>query len=213
MSNKIDDTSAKLDQSSELRHEAVDPGVAANERLTALTGALLFVLLAAMGITVLRVRQLLPEHFLLGFLLIPPLVLKMASTGYRFVRYYSSNPSYRRAGPPRWPMRLLAPIVVLSTAVLFTTGLELWLFGLRFGSVWVVAHKLSFVLWLPAAGIHILWYLRRSAETAAEEFGSAAPPAALTRRGLVVGSLVAGAALALATQTYQSPFIFFQDAG
>jgi hypothetical protein len=202
-----------LEQTTDLQHEAVEPGVAANERLTALTGALLFVLLAAMGLTVLSVRRFLPEHFLLGFVLIPPLVLKVASTGYRFIRYYSGNPNYRRAGPPRWPMRLLAPIVVLSTAALFVTGLELWLFGLRFGSIWVEAHKLSFMLWLPAAGIHILWYLGRSAETAVDEFGSAARPEALTRRGLVIGSLVAGAVLALAALTYQSPFIFFRDAG
>ena len=90
-----------MDQTTDRQYEAVEPGVAANEQLTALTGTLLLVLLAAMGITVLRVRQLLPEHFLLGFVLIPPLVLKVASTGYRFIRYYSGNPNYRRAGPPR----------------------------------------------------------------------------------------------------------------
>lgn len=203
----------RLEQSDERAHETSESGVAANERLTALTGALLLVLLGAMGITVLSVRELLPQHFVLGFLLIPPLVLKVASTGYRFVRYYTGDPRYRRAGPPQWPMRLLAPLVVLSTAVLFVTGLELWLFGLRFGSIWVGAHKLSFIVWLPAAGIHILWYVSRSAKATREEFASDAPPAALTRRGLVVGSLVAGAVLALATLSYQSPFIFFRDAG
>jgi hypothetical protein len=202
-----------MEQTSKSQSEQLEPGVAANERLTSLTGALLFVLLGAMGITVLSVRELLPQHFVLGFLLIPPLALKVASTGYRFVRYYTGDPSYRRAGPPLWPMRLLAPVVVLSTAVLFITGLELWLFGLRFGSIWVGAHKLSFLIWLPAAGIHILWYVGRSAKATREEFASDAPPSPLTRRGLVVGSLVAGAVLALATLSYQSPFIFFRDAG
>jgi len=61
--------------------EDADPGVLANERITSLTGALLVVLLVMIGVTVLSVRQLLPQHFLLGFLLIPPLLLKMASTG------------------------------------------------------------------------------------------------------------------------------------
>ena len=61
---------------------------AANERLTSLTGALLFVLLAAIGVTVLSVRRLLPEHFVIGFILIPPIALKMTTTGYRFVNYY-----------------------------------------------------------------------------------------------------------------------------
>lgn len=203
----------RLEETDERRNETTEAGVAANERLTALTGALLVVLLAAMGITVLSVRELLPQHFVLGFLLIPPLLLKVASTGYRFVRYYAGDPRYRRAGPPQWPMRLLAPLVLISTAGLFVTGLELWLFGLRFGSVWVGAHKLSFIIWLPATGIHVLSYLNRSVKATREEFASDGPPAALTRRGLVIGSLVAGAVLAVATLSYESPFIFFGDGG
>lgn len=40
----------------------------ANDRLTALTGVLLLLLLALMGVTVLSVRRLLPEQFFLAFL-------------------------------------------------------------------------------------------------------------------------------------------------
>jgi hypothetical protein len=174
---------------------------------------LLLVLLAAIGVTVLRVRQLLPEHLVLGFILIPPLVLKAGSTGYRFVRYYSGSPGYRRAGPPEWAMRLLSPVLVLLTAALFVSGLELWLFGLRFGSAWVGAHKLSFILWLPAVGIHVLWNIRRTALATGGELASTGPPGAWGRRSLVIASLVMGIALALATLSYQTPFIFFHDAG
>jgi hypothetical protein len=191
----------------------VNEGVEANGRLTALTGAVLLVLLAAMGLTVLDVRRFLPEHFLIGFLLIPPLGLKVASTGYRFVRYYMGAFSYREAGPPPWPVRLLGPIVVLSTAVLFVTGLELWWFGLRFGSAWVGFHKLSFMIWLPAVGIHVLWHLGRTAQAARDELASNRAVGELSRRGLVVGSLVAGVALAVATLSYHSPFIFFHETG
>ena len=193
--------------------EAVSANVEANGRLTALTGALLLVLLAAMGFTVLDVRRFLPEHFLLGFLLIPPLGLKVASTGYRFARYYTGMLSYRAAGPPPWPVRLLGPIVVLSTAALFITGLELWWFGLRFGSAWVGFHKLSFMIWLPAVGIHVLWHLGRTARAAREELSSYRAAGELGRRGLVVGSLVAGIALAIATLSYHSPFLFFHEGG
>jgi hypothetical protein len=49
------------------------------------TGRLLL-LLAAEGATVLAIRQLLSVHVFLGMLLIPRAVLKLASTGYRFVR-------------------------------------------------------------------------------------------------------------------------------
>jgi hypothetical protein len=169
------------------------------------------VLLALIGVTVLSVRSLLPLHFLLGFLVIPPLALQMATTGYRFMRYYTGDPQYRRAGPPQLLMRLLAPVVVASTVVLFATGLELWLFGLRFGSVWVEAHKLSFMVWLPAVGLHVLGYVSRSGRTVAEEVSSSPPPSAVTRRALVVGSLVTGVVLAIASLTYASPFIFFGD--
>ncbi|HEY8737284.1 MAG TPA: hypothetical protein VIO62_09595 [Candidatus Dormibacteraeota bacterium] len=190
-----------------------ESGVAANERLTSLTGGLLFVLLAAIGVTVLSVRQLLPEHFALGFVLIPPLVLKASTTGYRFVRYYTADPAYRLAGPPQLLMRLIAPIVVVSTFAVFITGLELWLFGLRFGSNWIEWHKLSFTVWLPATGVHVLGHLRRTGEVAAGELSIPARKEALTRRSWVVGSLITGLVLAIATLSYQSPFIFFGDGG
>jgi hypothetical protein len=194
------------------RHrETSTQGVVANERLTSLNGGLLLVLLALLGLTVLSVRSTLPAHFLLGFLVIPPLALKMASTGYRFVRYYTGDPAYRHAGPPPLLMRLIAPIVVLSTVALFATGLELWLFGLRFGSLWVAAHKLSFLIWLAATGIHVLGHISRTGQVAAEELSATRLAGATTRRSLVVGSLVAGGVLAVASLTYASPFIFFGD--
>ena len=196
---------------SNLQREANASGVIANERLTSLAGALLLVLLALLGVTVLSVRSLLPEHFLLGFLVIPPLALKMASTGYRFVRYYSGDRMYRRAGPPQLLMRLIAPIVVVSTVAIFVTGLELWFFGLRFGSIWVEAHKLNFTVWLPATGVHVLGHLGRTSQAAAEEFSPFRPANAITRRSLVVGSLITGVVLAVASLTYSTPFIFFRD--
>jgi hypothetical protein len=186
-------------------------GVAANERLTSLTGVLLIVLLGLLLLTVLSVRRFLPQHFLLGFLVIPPLALKLASTGYRFVRYYIGDQLYRQAGPPQLFMRLLAPIVVVSTLVLFATGLELWFFGLRFGSIWIEAHKLAFMVWLPAVGVHVLAYLSRTGHAALEELSASQLAGAVTRRSLVVGSLVAGVVLAIASLTYSSPFIFFRD--
>jgi len=200
-----------LADTTDLHPEASESGVTANERLTALTGGLLLLLLALMGVTVLSVRRLLPEHFLLGFLLIPPLALKMASTGYRFARYYSGDPQYRRAGPPGLLLRLTAPIVVISTLAIFATGIELWLFGLRFGSIWVEAHKLSFGVWLPATAIHVLGHVSRTGQGALEELSAFRSRTTITRRSLVVGSLIAGVVLAAASLTYATPFIFFRD--
>ena len=183
--------------------------VRGNERLTSLTGAVLFVLLGLIGITVLRVRSLLPEHLLLGFVLIPPIALKLFSTGYRFVRYYSGDPAYRGAGPPQLMLRLIAPVIVLLTVVLFATGLELWAFGLRFGSVWIAIHRLSFLAWLPFILVHTAGYFNRSANAAAAELSGRRSADAFARRSLVVASLVAGVVLALASLAYSSPFIYF----
>lgn len=186
-------------------------GVASNKRMTSLTGALLFVMLGLMGITVLRVRALLPEHLLLGFLLIPPIGLKIATTGYRFVRYYTRDVRYRNAGPPALMLRLIAPIVVVSTVVLFATGIELWLFGLRFGSIWVAAHKLSFLIWLPFTAVHVMSYLGTSGQAVVDELSAGMSGDALQRRSLLVASLVAGVVLAAASLTYASPFVYFGE--
>ncbi|HKW05937.1 MAG TPA: hypothetical protein VJS19_00025 [Candidatus Dormibacteraeota bacterium] len=189
--------------------ESAVTSVRGNERLTSLTGAVLFVLLGLIGITVLRVRSLLPEHLLLGFVLIPPIALKLFSTGYRFVRYYSGDPAYRGAGPPQLMLRLIAPVIVLLTVVLFATGLELWAFGLRFGSVWIAIHRLSFLAWLPFILVHTTGYFNRSANAAAAELSGRRSADAFARRSLVVASLVAGVVLALASLAYSSPFIYF----
>ncbi len=164
-----------------------------------------------MGVTVLSVRRLLPEHFLLGLLLVPPVALKLASTGYRFARYYTGDSRYRAAGPPQLLMRLTAPIVVISTVAIFATGIELWIFGLRYGSIWVGAHKLSFWVWLPFTAVHVLGHLSRTSQAVAEEVSASRSRRSITQRSLVVGSLIAGVVLAAASLTYATPFIFFRD--
>lgn len=187
----------------------LDRGVIANERLTALAGALLFPLLAAVAVTTLSIRGFLPEHYIVGLLLVPPVVLKLAATGYRFARYYTRSVAYRLAGPPPALMRLLvAPVLVASTLAVFATGIELWLFGLRYGSGWMTAHTLSAVVFMLAAGAHVLWHMRRSAQVTAEEIVPVQTrvAAVLTRRSLLVASLVLGAVLAVSSLFYATPF-------
>src|SRR5436853_3579361 len=85
-----------------------------NERLTAPTGAVLLALLPVIGLTIIQLGPLLWLHLFAGMLLIGPVALKLGSTGYRFVRYYTGSPSYRLKGPPPAPLRLIAPLVVAS---------------------------------------------------------------------------------------------------
>ncbi|TAM85337.1 MAG: hypothetical protein EPN43_11715, partial [Jatrophihabitans sp.] len=66
-------------------------GVEGNSRLTAVNGMVLLVLLAVEGVTILDVRGMITLHMYLGVLLVGPVVLKCASTGYRILRYYTGG--------------------------------------------------------------------------------------------------------------------------
>ena len=100
-----------------------------NSRLTALTAAVLLVLLAVEGATLLSLQTLLSWPIFVGMLLVPIVGLKLASTGHRFLRYYTRRAEYVLAGPPPGPLRLLGPVVVLSPAGLFATGVALAVLG------------------------------------------------------------------------------------
>ncbi|HEY5195053.1 MAG TPA: hypothetical protein VIJ39_14445 [Solirubrobacteraceae bacterium] len=134
-------------------------GTDGNERLTATTGLVLLILLAILGVTILRITPLLNEHMFLGVLLIGPITLKLASTGYRFIRYYTSEARYRRKGPPATPLRLLAPIVVISTIVVFASGVALMLIGPSSRDTLLPIHKISFFVWVAATALHVLAHL------------------------------------------------------
>jgi hypothetical protein len=180
-----------------------DPGVEANARLTGYAGVVLLIPLAAEVVT--GVRPGLLAHALIGFLLVPPVLLKLGSVGYRFVRYYTGDPRYRAAGPPELVMRLMGPALVLLTAALFATGVELWLFGYRFGEQWLTWHKVAFVLWFLVMTVHVFAYLRRAPELALADSRDRLR-GALARRSLIVATLLLGAALVIAMLPFTSPF-------
>ena len=131
-----------------------------NERLTAMTGAVLLVLLGAEGITIAEIHQLLTVHFFIGMLLVGPVLLKMGSTGYRFIRYYTGSPEYVRKGPPALLLRLLGPVVMLTSISVVGSGVALALAGPG-PSLWLFVHKASFVLWFAAMTVHVIWYAPR----------------------------------------------------
>lgn len=136
-------------------------GTAGNERLTVITGMLLIILLAALGVTIVFIGRLLWWHLFLGLLLIGPVLLKMVSTGYRFLRYYTSDPVYRRKGPPAPVLRVMAPAVVGLTVIVFASGVVLLFIGpdssLR--SDTFLIHKVSFIGWVVLTAIHIAGHL------------------------------------------------------
>ena len=138
---------------------ALAGGTDGNEVLTGATGALLFVLLAALGVTIVRIGQLTWLHLFLGLLLIGPVVLKLASTGYRFTRYYTRDAAYVAAGPPWLPLRLMAPVLVASTVAVFATGVVLLAVGAGSRDPWLLLHKISFIAWIVFAALHVAGHL------------------------------------------------------
>jgi hypothetical protein len=135
-------------------------GAAGNEILTSAIAAVLTILLLAEGVTLLRLGPLLVPHMFIGLALIPLVLLKLASTGYRFTRYYIHAPAYREKGPPLLPLRLLAPVLVAATLGVFATGVALLIDG-RKSNTLLFFHQAAFVVWGAAFGIHFLAYLPR----------------------------------------------------
>src|SRR5215472_10773900 len=163
------------------RHRAARPangglgGAEGNERLTALTGTVLLVLLAAEGVKILSLGRLLTPHFFIGMLLLGPVALKAGSTVYRFARYYSGSAPYRRKGPPAPLLRLLGPVIIATTAGVFGSGVVLALAGPAHREPWLFLHKGSFVVWFCVMTVHVLAYLPRLPRLMAAELGTAAP--------------------------------------
>jgi hypothetical protein len=178
-----------------------DPGVEGNARLTAITGLVLLVMLAAEGFTILSIRPLLSWHVAIGLALIPPVALKLGSTVWRFSRYYLGDVRYRRAGPPQPILRVIGPFVVLTTVAVLATGVAAWLAGPHNGP-YLTLHQASFFLWFAAMTIHVLGHFTRATRLAAADVDVRG--AAVRYRGVrwsLVGlSLVAGLIVALATR-------------
>jgi hypothetical protein len=135
-------------------------GVSGNERLTALTGSVLLIGFAVEGATLLSLGRLLTLHFFLGLLLIGPVLLKIGSTGYRFVRYYAGAPAYVRKGPPAPLLRVLGPFLIVTSVAVLGTGVMLAIVGPASGP-WLFLHKATFVLWFGVMTIHVLTYVWR----------------------------------------------------
>jgi len=186
-------------------------GVAGNARLTGGAAAALLVLLAAEGATIPFIGPLLGPHIFIGMLLIPPVLLKLGSTGYRFARYYSGNPPYVRKGPPHLFLRLLAPGVVFTTLALFGTGVAL-LVAEPPGDTLKFAHKLSFIAWVALMTLHVLGHLLEVPALVLPDWRRNGPPearlAGVGARTMTLGLVIlAGVLLALLTYSAAGPWL------
>src|SRR6202522_4415423 len=172
-----------------------------NERLTAMTGAVLLILLAVECYTILRIGRLLTLHVFLGMLLLGPVTLKAGSVLYRFARYYTGSEPYRRKGPPALLLRLIGPIIMLLTACVFGSGIMLAVTGPSYGppSGWLVVHRISFFAWLFFIAIHVVTYVPRLPRLLTAEARRSCLGGRGTRLALLIGSLLGGLVIALLT--------------
>ena len=112
-----------------------------------MTGAVLVVLFIAEGPTLLSMGDLLSLHVFLGMLLIGPVSLKIGSTLWRFIRYYTGWAPCVRKGPPDRPQRVLGPFVILTHGGGHRQRRRPGRSGSGNGP-WGRIHHLSFLVWL-----------------------------------------------------------------
>jgi hypothetical protein len=168
-------------------------GVEGNARLTSATGLVLLILLAVEGYTVLDVRGLITLHIFVGILLVGPVVLKTFATTYRFARYYLGDQEYVRRGPPHIVLRVIGPLVTVSSLCVLGTGIGLiWVHG----GLLLTAHKASFIVWVALMTVHVLGHLREAAITGWTELRRSSRGRWI-RLGLITASVIVGVGLAL----------------
>jgi hypothetical protein len=187
------------------RQPILQGGVEGNARLTSAVAVVIFVLLALEGLTIVRIGSLLSPHVFIGVLLIPPVLVKISSTTWRFYKYYAGDPEYRQKGSPQVLLRLLGPFVVILTVVVFASGVGLVFLPLRYSSQLLLIHKVSFVLWFAATAVHVLGHVTETAQLAPRDWLARSRRqvrGASPRQWLLVSSLVLGLVVALVLTPY-----------
>ena len=178
-------------------------GPAGNARFTALSGTALLLPLGAVMITGVFFGDAKTPHFFVGFVLIPMVALKLATTGWHAARYYvldRRDHGYRALGPPRWLPRVVGPVLVVASIVVLASGVALWV-GRTERGPWSTVHTDSAVVLALATGAHLLLRSWRTIwHTAADVGLVAAPPlpGRASRRAAIAASLACGVVIAAA---------------
>ena len=175
-------------------------GSRGNEILTSVNAAALVGLLGVQLLTVLALESTIRVHLFVGVVLLGPVALKLMTTGYRFARYYTGAREYRAKGPPSTLLRVIAPVFVLATITLFSTGVAMLLAGNSDGAVRGL-HVASFWVWIACFGVHVLLNGREVLRNLRSEWFDRARmriAGAELRGALVMASILGGVLVALA---------------
>jgi hypothetical protein len=139
-------------------------------RSTASTAAVLLIVLAVEGVTVLRVRLLLTPHVFLGMLLVLSVPVEDGRHDLAIRAVLHGRSGLPARGPPLPLLRLLGPIVVVLTASVLATGIALLLGALSWRSQLLVLHRASFLVWFFVMTLQVLGHLLDSARSAPRDW-------------------------------------------
>ncbi len=190
-------------------------GVVGNERMTALAGAVLLVLILVELVSSASLHTLLPIHIFVGMGLSVPLAVKLGSTGYRFLRYYTRVPAYVRRGPPRLALRVLAPLLIATTLVVIGSGIGLVVTGPAQAGPLLPMHNLSVLVWLSIIAIHVFAYIWRTPRLVADDWrkqsGRSLTPGRWLRLSVNIGALLLGAFAAILLFPGATPWLVWSQ--
>ena len=160
--------------------------------------------------TTAYLRAGLSAHVFVGVVLSGPLAVKIGSTFYRFLRYYTRSPAFVRRGPPRLALRVLAPLLIATTLVVIGSGIGLVVTGPRSAGPLLPLHGLSVLVWLPLIAIHVFAYLWRTLRSLADDWSKHPDRSEHLARGLRLGmnlgTLLGGAIAALLVLPFAAPW-------
>ena len=106
-------------------------------------------------------------------------------------------------------LRLLAPFLIASTLTLFGSGVALIIVG-HGGGPLLDLHAVSFAVWGALITVHVLAYLTRTLRLGTTDWRHRANllvPGARSRRAALIGALLAGLIIAVATYPAQQHWL------
>ena len=175
--------------------------VIGNERITAQAGVVLLVLIVVEMVSAAVLHTLMPIHVFVGVLLVGPLIVKLGSTGWRFLRYYTGSPAFVRRGPPHLVLRVMAPLLIVTTLVVIGSGIGLVVTSPGSAGLLVPLHGFSVLVWLPLIVIHTFAHILRVPRLIKDDWSKPSGESKVSGRGsrfcVNLGALLAGLAAAI----------------
>jgi len=189
--------------------------VVGNERMTALTGAVLLVLILVELVSAVILHTLLSIHVIVGVLLAGPLIVKLSSTGWRFLRYYTGSPAYVRRGPPHLALRVMAPLLIATTLVVIGSGIGLVVTGPQNAGPLLPLQRFSVLDWLPLFALHVFAHTWRVPRLVADDWSEPSDKSNASGRGrrlaVNLGALLAGTIAAILLFPGAAPWIVWSQ--